>query len=66
MMMGKQMRTQGEFMAKEENCLKIECSWCKKDMGFTEDTICGHLNVSHSICPECFATMMKGSERDGE
>jgi transposase-like protein len=34
-----------------ETIIKIECSYCKKDMGTKDGN--GTTGVSHSICQEC-------------
>lgn len=33
--------------------MKVICSWCKKDMGFTEGHIEGDEMISHGMCDKC-------------
>lgn len=41
--------------------MKIQCSWCKKDMG--EKAPLEDLRTSHGQCPECQAEMMEEIKR---
>ena len=37
--------------------MKVICAWCKKPMGEKEPL--DNTNISHGICPDCFAEVKK-------